>query len=78
MATAPSNDFSPAGMLLRIAFSVALVGVTFNPSGHSYDHWLRANLSPIQLGCPGLLLGMSWAHLRARISGQASVDRVDA
>ncbi len=142
MATTPSNDFRPAGALLRIAFSVALVFVTFNPSGHSYYHWLQANLSPIQplvvvagiallgawlfflrstfssmgavgvvllvaffaavvwwmvsrgwlsvenrasmawvvLSCLGLLLGigMSWAHIRARISGQASVDRVDA
>ena len=80
MATTPSNDFSPAGVLLRIAFPVALVFVTFNLSGHSYHHWLQANLSPIQLSCLGLLLGigMSWAHIRARISGQASVDRVDA
>jgi hypothetical protein len=142
MATTPSNDFRPAGVLLRIAFSVALVFLTFNPSGHSYYHWLQANLSPIQplvvvagiallgawlfflrssfssmgavgvvllvaffaavvwwmvsrgwlsvdnrasmawvvLSCLGLLLGigMSWAHIRARISGQASVDRVDA
>ena len=142
MATTPSNDFRPTGVLLRIAFSVALVFVTFNPSGHSYYHWLQANLSPIQplvvvagiallgawlfflrstfssmgavgvvllvaffaavvwwmvsrgwlsvenrasmawvvLSCLGLLLGigMSWAHIRARISGQASVDRVDA
>jgi hypothetical protein len=76
----PSNDFSPAGMLLRIAFSVALVFVTFNPSGHSYYHWLQANLSPIEPGCLGPLpgIGMSWAHIRARIAGQASVDRVDA
>ncbi len=33
----------------------------------------------VVLTCLGLLLGigMSWAHIRARISGQASVDRVD-
>lgn len=142
MATTSSNDFSFTGMLLRVAVSLALVFLTFNPSGHSYVHWLAANLSPIQplvvvagilllgawlffvratfasmgligvvlllalfasivwwvvaqgwiavenrsamawvvLTCLGLLLGigLSWAHIRARISGQASVDRVDA
>lgn len=129
-------------MLLRVAFSLALVFLTFNPSGHSYFHWLSAHVSPIEplvvvagivllgawlffvrstfasmgtvgvalllalfaaivwwmvsqgwlsvqnrsamawvvLTCLGLLLGigMSWAHVRARLSGQASVDRVDA
>jgi Family of unknown function (DUF6524) len=142
MPTTTSNDFSITGVLLRVAFSLALVFLTFNPSGHSYFHWLAANLSPVQplvvivgilllgawlffvratfaamgavgvvlllalfaaivwwmvsqgwlsvantsamawvvLTCLGLLLGigMSWAHIRARVSGQASVDRVDA
>ncbi|HET7202416.1 MAG TPA: DUF6524 family protein [Steroidobacteraceae bacterium] len=141
MATSAS-DFKFTGVLLRVAFSLALVLLTFNPSGHSYFHWLAANLSPIEplvvvagivllgawlffvratfaamgtvgvvlllalfaaivwwmvsqgwisvqnpsalawvvLICVGLLLGigMSWAHIRARLSGQASVDRVDA
>ena len=141
MATLAS-DFKFTGVLLRVAFSLALVFLTFNPTDHSYYHWLSANLSPIQplvvvagivllgawlffvratiasmgpvgvvlllglfaaivwwmlslgwlslqdrsamawivLTCIGLLLGigMSWAHIRARLSGQASVDRVDA
>ena len=142
MATSSTREPGLGGLLLRLAFSLALVFLTFNPSGYSYFHWLSANLSPIQplvvvagivllgawlffvrstfaslgtvgvvlmlalfaaviwwmvsqgwlsvanrsamawivLGCLGLLLGvgMSWAHIRARISGQASVDRVDA
>lgn len=142
MATNDSNDFRVTGVLVRIAFSLALVFVTFNPTGFSYYHWLSSHLAPIDpivvvagivllgawlffvratfssmgavgvalllalfasivwwivskgwlsvenrsamswvvLTCLGLLLGigMSWAHLRARISGQASVDRVDA
>lgn len=141
MATS-SGDFRFTGVLLRVAFSLTLVFLTFNPSGHSYFHWLSAHLSPIEplvvvagivllgawlffvrstfasmgtvgvalllalfaaivwwmvsqgwlsvqnrsamgwvvLTCLGLLLGigMSWAHIRARLSGQASVDRVDA
>ena len=135
------DDFDFVGFLWRLVFAVALVLLTFNPTGHSYYHWLQENLTPIQpvvviagivllgawlffiratfssmgtvgvvlllalfaaivwwmvrqgwlstadrstmawvvLSCLGLLLGigMSWAHIRARISGQASVDRVD-
>ena len=142
MATTASNEFNLTSVVLRIAFSLALVYLTFNPSGHSYFHWLEANLSPLRPGvvvvgilllgawlffvratftsmgtigvvlllalfaavvwwmvsrgwlspdktstmswvlltCLGLLLGigMSWAHIRARITGQSSVDRVDS
>jgi len=142
MSTTTGNEFNLTSVALRIAFSLALVFLTFNPSGHSYFHWLTANLSPVQplvvvvglvlvgawlffvratftsmgtvgivlllalfaavvwwmvslgwlspanrsamawvvLTCLGLLLGigMSWAHIRARITGQSSVDRVDA
>ena len=142
MSTTTSKEFNLTSVALRIAFSLLLVFLTFNPSGHSYFHWLTANLSPVQplvvvvglvlvgawlffvratftsmgtvgivlllalfaavvwwmvslgwlsptnrsamawvvLTCLGLLLGigMSWAHIRARITGQSSVDRVDA
>jgi len=139
---ATPNEFNLVNVLLRMAFSLALVFLTFNPSGHSYYHWLTGSLPQVQpvvviagiallgawlffvrstfssmgtagvvlllalfaaivwlmvtqgwlsmanrasmawvvLTCLGLLLGigMSWAHIRARISGQASVDRVDS
>ncbi len=141
MAKKDRDEFDMGSVLMRLAFSLALVFLTFNPTGHSYFHWLQANLSPIQplvviagllllggwlffiratfssmgtvgvvlllalfaaivwwmvsrgwlstadkstmawvvLSCLGLLLGigMSWAHIRARLSGQTSVDRVD-
>jgi hypothetical protein len=142
VASTTSNDFRASGVLVRVAFSLALVFLTFNPTGWSYYHWLSTHLTPVDplvviagivllgawlflvratfssmgplgvglllalfaaivwwmvtrgwlsmadrsamawvvLTCLGLLLGigMSWAHIRARISGQASVDRVDA
>jgi hypothetical protein len=141
MATTKTTQFTLSSVLARVTFSLALVFLTFNPSGHSYFHWLTQHLSPVQplvviagilllgawlffvratfssmgmlgvvlllalftaivwwmvtqgwlsvadksamawvvLTCLGLLLGigMSWAHIRARLSGQASVDRVD-
>lgn len=135
------EEFGFLDFLWRLLFAVALVLFTFNPTGHSYYHWLvdgfpsvspaeaiaglllligwiffvRTTLSSI--GTLGLLLmaalfaaivwwivskgwldvsnrssmawivllilglmlgvGMSWSHVRRRISGQAAVDRVD-
>jgi len=134
------DGFNFSGILWRVAFSLALVYLTFNPSGHSYFHWLkegfphigsltavcgiallgawlffvrstfavmgvvgvallialfaaivwwmvsngwltlsdRATMAWIILTMLGLVLGigMSWALIRQRLSGQASVDRV--
>lgn len=129
------------GVLMRVAFALALVYLTFNPSGHSYFHWLadgfpsitpakaiagilllgawlffvhstfnslgglgvgllvalfacivwwmvgrgwlsvadRASMAWVVLGMLGVVLGigMSWSLIRQKVSGQASVDRVD-
>jgi hypothetical protein len=134
------DEFSFSGFLWRLAFSVALVLLTFNPTGHSYYHWLLdgfPSITPVEaiagvvlvgawiffvrstfaamgalgvglllaffasiawwvasrgwldlgdryamawvvLGALGVMLGvgMSWSHIRRRISGQTSVDRV--
>jgi hypothetical protein len=135
------DEFTLSGLLWRMAFSVALVFLTFNPSGVSYYHWLAdgfPSVTPVEaiagivllglwiffirstlraMGTVGLVLlmglfaaivwwmvsqgwleianrstmawivltilglvlgfGMSWAHIRRQVSGQASVDRVD-
>jgi hypothetical protein len=136
------DEFDFFGFLWRLLFAVALVLLTFNPTGHSYYHllvdgfpsvqpleaiagivlligwiffvrstlaamgvlgvslmvalfaaivwwvvsrgWLdldnRSAMAWVVLLILGLVLGvgMSWSHIRRRISGQASVDRVDA
>ncbi len=135
------SDFKFSDLAWRMVFSVALVYLTFNPSGFSYYHWIadgfpsitpveviagivllglwiffvrstlqamgtiglllllalfaaivwwmvsqgwldvadRSTMAWIVLGILGLVLGfgMSWAHIRRQVSGQASVDRVD-
>lgn len=134
------DEFRFTGLLWRLVFSLALVLLTFNPSGFSYLHWLadgfptvppfkavigilllggwiffarstwlalgriglilvlalfaaivwwmahndwlhlsnRTTLAWVVLCILGLVLGigMSWAHIRRRISGQAAVDEV--
>jgi Family of unknown function (DUF6524) len=131
-----------SGFLLRFVAACALVLATFNPSGHSYAHWVAGvfpHIGPLQavaglalliawivylsatmrsLGLLGVVLaaaffaalvwlfvswgwislsntgaltwiallllslvlaaGMSWSHIRRRLTGQADVDEVDA
>jgi len=40
-----SGSISFAGIIIRIVVSVALVLLTYNPSGHSFVHWVLADLS---------------------------------
>jgi ABC-type Mn2+/Zn2+ transport system permease subunit len=135
--------FDLFGFVWRFALALALVLLTFNPSGYSFFHWVRDSIAsgtfdPVQalagvalaigwvmflkathrsLGSLGLILtsaffaalvwllidrgilradsstaiswivlvciaailavGMSWSHIRRRLSGQVDVDDVD-
>lgn len=40
-----SGSISFVGIIIRIVVSVALVLLTYNPSGHSFVHWVLADLS---------------------------------
>mgnify|MGYP000332896400 FL=1 len=139
------KNFSGQNFIIRLVFALALVFLTYNPSGYSFYHWAKAALvndtigitPPLamsaivlligwtiyiratlrSLGAFGLALaftffgiiiwwlidigwlgldnvsvfsyialfllsavlatGMSWSHIRRRISGQADVDEVD-
>jgi hypothetical protein len=42
------DDFSFKEFLARLVFSVALVLLTFNPTGHSYYHWLVEGFPSVQ------------------------------
>jgi hypothetical protein len=52
----------PSGVLLRISAALLMVLLTFNPSGHSYLHWVGhafPHLQPLQ-AIVGLLLLICW------------------
>jgi hypothetical protein len=56
------DDFKLSGLLWRVGFSVALVLLTFNPTGHSYYHWLVngfPSISPTE-AIAGILLVGAW------------------
>ena len=60
-----------AGFLLRAAFALALVLLTFNPSGYSYAHMLQAGfpaVTPLE-AVLGVVLLIGWfVFLRATLS----------
>lgn len=135
------ESLSARGFLLRLAVAVALVAMTYNPTGHSYVHWVAGgfpSVTPLEaiaglillgawgfflhatwrsLGTAGILfataftaaiiwllvswhwfslndtgviswlalaslaillaIGVSWSHIRRRVTGQTDVDEVD-
>ena len=81
------EKFTFVGFLLRLAAAIVLVLATFNPSGHSFYHWIAdgfPHITPMEavvgivLLCAIVLaIGMSWSHVRRRLTGQADVDEVD-
>ncbi len=57
------QNFTISGFGLRLAAALALVLLTFNPSGWSYYHWLRPELPHIQAttALAGIVLLLGWA-----------------
>jgi hypothetical protein len=50
-----------SGVLLRFAFALALVLATYNPSGHSYFHWLTRDFAVTPyIVLAGLVLLIGW------------------
>jgi Family of unknown function (DUF6524) len=64
------GGLTPGGFLVRLAAAAAVVFCTFNPTGHSYAHWVAPSLpriEPLQ-AVAGLGLLIGWIlHLRATI-----------
>lgn len=56
------EQFDFGGFLLRAAFALALVLLTFNPSGYSYAHMLSngfPHVTPLEAVC-GIVLLIAW------------------
>ena len=56
------EEFNLGSFLGRLLFSVALVLLTFNPTGHSYFHWLADGFPSIQPleAIAGIALLIAW------------------
>ena len=56
------DQFNIGSLVWRIVFALALVLLTFNPTGHSYYHWLMEGfpaVQPLEV-VVGLLLVIAW------------------
>ena len=52
--------------MLRFIFSLALVLVTYNPSGYSWVHYLQSDIPKVYLAASGIVLLIGWVmYLRA-------------
>ncbi len=62
----PRNDFNFAGFLLRLVFALALVFLTYNPSGYSWVGWLDSDVPAVYKAASGIVLLIGWVmFLRA-------------
>ena len=73
------DEFKFTGLLWRMAFSLTLVFLTFNPSGHSYYHWLAQGfprVQPLEAIAGILLLGMWVFFVRSTMLALGAVGLV--
>ena len=64
------QDFGPAGFLLRLVAALALVILSYNPTGISWFDWLQADLPGITplVALAGIVLLIGWViYIRATL-----------
>ncbi len=84
------NDFTLASFGLRFAFALVLVFLTYNPTGFSWVGWLFIEWGLVALDDTAtiqwvllfvltgvLAVGMSWSHIRRKLSGQYDTDEIE-
>ncbi len=61
-----TTNFTINSFLLRFAFALALVFLTYNPSGYSWVGWLRSETPMVYKVAAGLVLLIGWVvYVRA-------------
>ena len=73
------DEFGFKDFLWRLIFSVALVLLTFNPTGHSYYHWLAdgfPSVQPLEVIAGIALLGAWIFFVRSTMSAMGTLGVV--
>ena len=71
------NDFNFGGFLLRLAFALALVLLTYNPSGYSWVHWIGSDVPMVYKAATGIVLLIGWImFLRATWNSLGAVGTI--
>jgi hypothetical protein len=61
-----TNNFTVNSFLMRFGFALALVFLTYNPSGYSWVGWLRSDTPMVYKFAAGLVLLIGWViYVRA-------------
>ncbi|TNF86289.1 MAG: hypothetical protein JSU67_14535 [Gammaproteobacteria bacterium] len=73
----PRKDFDFASFLLRLLFAVALVFLTYNPSGYSWVGWLDSQVPMVYKAATGVVLLIGWVmFLRATWSSLGGLGTI--
>ena len=60
------SDFTIGSFFLRFLFALALVFLTYNPSGYSWVGYLQSDIAPVYKAASGVVLLIGWVmFLRA-------------
>jgi len=71
------NEFTIGSFALRLAFALALVFLTYNPSGYSWVGWLMSETPLVYKVATGVVLLIGWAmFLRATWNSLGGVGTV--
>ena len=72
-----AQQFTFTSFLWRFVFSLALVLLTYNPSGYSWVHWLISDTPLVYKVATGLILAIGWViFLRATWNSLGQVGTV--
>jgi hypothetical protein len=73
------DKFGLGEFVWRVSFSLALVFLTFNPTGHSYYHWLKdgfPSVTPGEAIAGIVLLGMWFFFIRSTVTSLGKIGLV--
>ena len=71
------NDFDIGSFALRFAFALALVFLTYNPSGYSWFGWLGSETPMVYKVATGIVLLIGWVmFLRATMNSLGGLGMV--
>ena len=71
------NNFNFVSFLLRLAFALALVFLTYNPSGYSWVGWLMSDTELVYKVAAGVVLLIGWVmFLRATWNSLGAIGTI--
>ncbi|MDH3387159.1 MAG: DUF6524 family protein [Gammaproteobacteria bacterium] len=71
------NEFDIGSFLMRLLFAMALVFLTYNPSGYSWIGWLGSDTPIVYMAATGIVLLIGWImFLRATWNSLGAIGTI--